>query len=176
MRYHTLQIGSVWHNGREVKLFPPPSETREVDLATFNGLLINRDAITAVGYPRADYFMQWWEHEYSLRLRRAGFKIWVQPEILVTHYFTGLVGWSLPWRGYYQTRNQLAMALDDRSAAEVFWWAIRQLKLIAGALLYSDMKFERIRLRALGALHRLFGKMGKTIDPAEYAMSKHMRS
>jgi hypothetical protein len=77
----------------------------------------------------------------------------------------GSAGQSQPWRGYYQTRNQLAMALEHRSPREVGWWAVRLAKLCAGAVRLDDRPAERIRLRALGAWHGLRGIDGRVVDP-----------
>ncbi|MFQ5873295.1 MAG: glycosyltransferase [Dehalococcoidia bacterium] len=157
--------------------FVPASQSQttcsyEVDLVTFSGALLSRDGVAAVGYPRPNYFNSWEDLEYCIRLRAAGYRIFVLPRVLM-HHLADHGGRSLPpWRGYYQTRNHLAMALEHRSIREIFWWAVRQVKFVVATVLYLDSKAERIRLRALGSWHGLRGKMGRTIDPASYALNR----
>lgn len=166
-----IQYGAFWR-GRPVPA-PRPiqrnSGPHEVDLVTFNGALVARRAMEHVGTPHSDYFMMFEEWEYCIRLRKAGFMIVVLPEVLIHNLAAGSSSTSSPpWRGYYQTRNHLAMVLERRSIEECFWWLVRQIKFVIGTILYLDRKWERIRLRALGAWDGLRGRMGRTIDPAEY--------
>jgi GT2 family glycosyltransferase len=149
-----------------------------VDGVTFAGPLISRSVVDSVGYPRGDFFFMFEEYEYCLRARRAGYQIAVLPDITVTHLTAGSTGSSPPWRGYYQSRNHLALALEHHSAREVFWWAIVQSKYCAGAVLRLDCKFQRVTLRLKGAWDGLRGRLGKTIDPAtfSYRTSKPSRS
>jgi GT2 family glycosyltransferase len=103
--------------------------------------------------------------EYCLRARRAGWNVHVVPRPLVTAHALGSVGNAPPWRGYYQTRNQLAMTLEHRSIRELWWWCVRNAKFCAGAFRSGDQPVERLRLRALGAWHGARGVSGRTIAP-----------
>jgi GT2 family glycosyltransferase len=130
-----------------------------------NGALVSREVLARVGYPRSDYFMMFEEWEFCLRVRNAGFRVLLLPMITIHDQKVGSAGTSPPWRGYYQTRNHLAMALKRRSAGELFWWAHRQVKFVVAAMMHLDSKRERTRLRLLGAWHALRERMGRTIDP-----------
>lgn len=171
-----VEYGSLWRGNPKPIVRQPSSEPWEVDLAIFNGFLLNAEAVQVVGYPKSVYFMQFEEYEYCLRMKRAGFKILVEPAAWVDHFFAGSTNSSAPWRGYYQTRNHLAMALDHRSLGEILGWSARQVKFGAATLLYADLKRERFRLRLLGAWHGIRGTIGKTIDPVDYAQSHANRT
>jgi rhamnopyranosyl-N-acetylglucosaminyl-diphospho-decaprenol beta-1,3/1,4-galactofuranosyltransferase len=132
----------------------------DVDLVTFNGALIRAEAVAAVGVPRADFFMMWEEWEYCLRLRRAGYRIVVAPGVQVEHLTLGSDGRSAPWRGYYQARNHLRWALEQRSVVDVGWWAVLQARLAAAAILWGDRKLARVWWRIRGAADALAGRMG----------------
>jgi GT2 family glycosyltransferase len=148
----------------------PPRAITCSDWVHLDGAVVPREVVDQLGYPRSDYFMMLEDAEYSNRIKRAGFK--------VAHFerYQGVIergnlgsgghgGPSPPWRGYYQTRNQLLMAVDHRSPAEMAGWLYRQVKLITAAVLLLDRKGERVRLRLLGAWHALRGVRGRTVEP-----------
>ena len=146
----------------------------EADLVTYYGVLISREALAKVGYIRPDYFIGFWVWEHCIRVREAGFSVIVLPPGLIMNLAagSGASGHYPPWRGYYQTRNHLSMALERRSLRELFWWRVRQLKFTMGIILNLDSKGERLRFRALGAWHALLQRLGKTIDPAPTLVNK----
>jgi GT2 family glycosyltransferase len=162
-------FGISW-TGKVGYRFAPRSDMLQfVDAVTFAGPLISRSVADLIGYPRGDFFFMFEEYEYCLRARRVGFRIAVSPDITVNHVNAGSQSFSPPWRGYYQTRNQLVMALESRSSKEFFWWCVRQVKFAFGTILYLNAKRERLALRALGAWHGVRGRMGRTIDPSVHS-------
>jgi GT2 family glycosyltransferase len=177
---HVARDSMMWRRGR----FRPCSSTDStrpyrVDLITFSGVLISSKLITDIGVPRASYFMMFEETEYCLRAQTAGFEIYVVPKSLTDSLNAGSAGGaSPPWRGYYQTRNHLLMVLEHRSPIELTWWAVRQAKFMLATMLWLDRKWERGRLRLLGAWHGLCGVDGRVIDPAglfDDADTQHLR-
>ena len=160
------KLYGVFWRGRAVHGFSPPStESWFVDAVTFSGPLISRRVADSIGYPRSDFFFMFEEYEYCLRARQAGYRIVVLPEVTVNELNVGSQGTSPPWRGYYQSRNHLVMALERRSPLELFWWAVMQSKYCLGAMVHLDCKRQRVGLRFLGAWDGLRGRLGKTIDP-----------
>jgi rhamnopyranosyl-N-acetylglucosaminyl-diphospho-decaprenol beta-1,3/1,4-galactofuranosyltransferase len=160
-------LGAHW-NGRyhHVPLTDHAGAPFPLDVVAFSGTLVASPLVRDIGVPRTDFFMMVEELEYCLRARRAGWNIYALPRPLVTAHALGSVGHAPPWRGYYQTRNQLAMALEHRSIRELWWWAVRTAKFCAGAFRSGDRPIERLRLRALGAWHGACGVRGRTIVPA----------
>jgi GT2 family glycosyltransferase len=144
----------------------------ETDVLTFAGTLISARAVARLGLPRSEFFMGFEEHEFCLRARAAGMKLVAVPQTLIVSHDPVPRGDARPpWRGYYQTRNHLAMALQHHSPQEAMWWALRQVKFIVATLLLLDRKWERIRLRLLGAWHALAGRGGRIVDPTSCAAS-----
>lgn len=144
--------------------------TTSADWVHLDGAVVPREVVDRLGYPRSDYFMMLEDVEYSNRIKRAGFEVahfqLHQGVIERGNLGSGGDGKpSPPWRGYYQTRNQLFMALDHRSLPEVMGWLYRQAKLITATLLLLDRKSVRVGLRLLGAWHALRGVRGKTVEP-----------
>ena len=159
-------LGARWER-RHVPIAraDPADPPVPVDVVTLSGTLVSAEAVREVGLPKSDYFMMIEDLDYCLRIRRAGWGIYVLPRPLTTSLNLGSDGSSPPWRGYYQTRNQLAMTLERRSLPELFWWLVRTAKFCAGALRSGDRPVERIRLRALGTWHAVRGVSGRTIPP-----------
>jgi rhamnopyranosyl-N-acetylglucosaminyl-diphospho-decaprenol beta-1,3/1,4-galactofuranosyltransferase len=86
------------------------SGPQRVDTASFVGFLLSADAIRAVGLPNADLFLSYDDTEYSLRLRRQGFALWLVPESIVLHKRTraGRLRASVfGARHYYNVRNRI---------------------------------------------------------------------
>jgi len=160
-------LGAHWQH-RHVPLAPvgPEAPPLPLDVVTFSGTLVSAEMVRQVGVPQADYFMMIEDLEYCLRARRAGWSVYVLPKPLATALAMGSEGVAPPWRGYYQTRNQLAMVLDRKSPLELFWWFVRTGKFCVGALRSGDRPVERLRLRLLGTWHALRHVSGRTIQPS----------
>jgi GT2 family glycosyltransferase len=106
-----------WRNGF---VRPTAKQMREplwfADLVIASGSLVRREVVENIGLPRADFFMDFADFEYSLRARAHGYKIAVVPEAELGHeigdartmWFPGRSRlWTsyAPWREYYNSRN-----------------------------------------------------------------------
>jgi GT2 family glycosyltransferase/2-polyprenyl-3-methyl-5-hydroxy-6-metoxy-1,4-benzoquinol methylase len=159
-------LGARWeHRHIPVERIDTSGPPLPLDIVTLSGTLVSAEAVRDSGLPRDNYFMMIEDLEYCLRVRRSGWQVYVVPQPLTTSLNMGSEGSSPPWRGYYQTRNQLAMSLQRRSAQELFWWLVRTTKFCCGALRSGDQPVERTRLRALGTWHALRGVSGRTVLP-----------
>jgi rhamnopyranosyl-N-acetylglucosaminyl-diphospho-decaprenol beta-1,3/1,4-galactofuranosyltransferase len=163
-------LGAHW-NHHHVALPPidPEGPAVPVDVVTFSGTLVSAEMVHDVGVPKGEFFMMIEDLEYCLRVRRAGWEIYVLPKPLATALAMGSEGLSPPWRGYYQTRNQLAMTLEHRSPWELYWWLVRTTKFCLGAIQRRDRPVTRIRLRMLGVWHAIRGVSGRTVPPTSSA-------
>lgn len=160
-----VRHGARWA-GRERPVHQVPGAETDVDLLCFSGTLVRSAAVAEVGLPLAGYFMMFEEYEYCLRMRERGWVLRVVGLPLVEVAHAGSEGGqSPPWRGYYQTRNQLAFALSRRSLPAVAWWSLRQARFAAAVVMDGDRRAERLRLRLLGAWHAVRGVDGMTVRP-----------
>jgi rhamnosyltransferase len=108
----------LWRN-RFVK---PPAQllTRPVlfaDLVITSGSMVRRDVVEQIGFPRSDFFIDFVDYEYCLRIRSRGYKIAVVTQAMLYHevgkarklrFFLGRQHlWSQhrPFREYYYSRN-----------------------------------------------------------------------
>jgi GT2 family glycosyltransferase len=148
-----------------------PTTSTEPELVpyfNFNGALVDRSVIDVVGLPRGDFFMCYEEDDFAARLRRANLPIINLPTGHVAHVAAGTIGGATPpWRGYYQTRNELASVLRNPSWRSAWIWLVRTLKFSAATALMGDRKIERLRFRVLGIWHALRGISGRTVEPTE---------
>jgi len=111
--------GLSWQGGRIVKISTDSNRPITlVDLVISSGSLVRREALAAVGLPRADFFMDFVDYEHCLRLRRHGFKIAVVRDSHLDHVLGAPTTFNIlghtthwtdhaPWRIYYMTRNEV---------------------------------------------------------------------
>ncbi|MFK7604263.1 glycosyltransferase [Deinococcus sp. SM5_A1] len=110
-----------WHARGLVEPNPATLEAgHEVQLFAFIGPLISRAVIERVGLPYAEYFIDMFDWEYSLRVQQAGLRARLVPGSVIDHDAgemkpQRLLGigpvraryWRPGWRTYYDTRNAL---------------------------------------------------------------------
>ena len=106
-----------WRDG----FVTPNSETMAkplwfADMVMASGSLIRRQVVQTIGLPRGDFFMDFFDYEYSLRARAHNYKIAVVPAAELSHEVgaarivrlpTRSRLWTSypPWREYYNSRN-----------------------------------------------------------------------
>ena len=136
-----------------------------VDFVLLDGSLVLRRAVDVIGIPPVDYFSMMEDVEYPLRARRAGFEVLVTGRDLVRRGHLGSAPGTALWRGYYQSRNHVRMALDFRSPSLIFGCAARQARFMVAALRAPDRRWERVKLRSRGIWDGLRGRMGRRVEP-----------
>jgi GT2 family glycosyltransferase len=165
--------GHLWKHGRMVPTLGDPKQPIGfVDFAISSGSLMRREAIEAVGLPRADFFMDFVDYEHCLRLRRYGFKIGVVRDSHLDHVlgdpskfkFLGRTKyWSdhAPWRCYYMVRNEVFTIWKYYPG----WWskgfAVSRLGYYALSLsLFGKRKLACLQMMWRGFLDGRAGRLG----------------
>lgn len=151
---HDLAAGSIGSDG----------SVATADFTLVDGAIIAAAAVDAVGVPRADLFSMLEDIEYTTRIRLAGFRLLVRPADSSTFLHMGSTS---DWRGYYQARNHLRIAIDLRQWSWVWGWVLRESGI--GLHLLRRARFGALRLRWRGASDALRSRMGKVIDPVAAA-------
>ena len=163
--------GLAWRGSRLRPTAVGPNERiRQLDSVISSGSLVRSLALEKAGLPRADFFIDFVDHEHCLRLRRAGYTIVMVRDSRVQHAlgeparfnFLGRTKyWSnhAPWREYYMARN------------EVFtMWRYFPSPAIKGLVVYGLAKhaleillFGKDRMGCLGMMYRGFvdGRAGR---------------
>ncbi|MDO9456961.1 glycosyltransferase family 2 protein [Nocardioides sp.] len=81
-------------------------ERVEVQNVAFEGFLVRREVVTAIGLPDPAYFIFYDDVDYALRARRAGHRIWaVRDAVLVRQLDFSQQHDLAGWKGYYMYRN-----------------------------------------------------------------------
>lgn len=113
----------------------------EVDTASFVGFLVRSEAIRRVGLPDARYFLFYDDTDYSLRLKQAGYRLFLVPGSRVDHRRPAnrrLRAGPYGLRHYYYTRNRIIVYRKYGQAPAWRWlWPLAQgvaLLLVAGRL------------------------------------------
>lgn len=111
--------GLIWRHGwRYIDLDAQIQAVVPIDSVISSGTLLKSETIEKVGLPRSDFFMDFVDHEYCFRLRRAGYGIAIVTASRLDHEigdarlveFFGLSKkWAdhIPWREYYMARNEV---------------------------------------------------------------------
>ena len=142
---------------------------KPVTSVLLDGSLIKTDIIKKIGPPKKEYFMMCDDYEFSLRLKRNGYRVALIPNRSVNYLHLGGDGKftkSTLWRGYYTARNHLLILREYFSFVELLSYSHKQMKYLTAAALYAPDRSSRIKFRLLGIWHGIRGIKGKTLDPA----------
>lgn len=170
--------GMLWQDGRLVPKFADPNEPLTfVDCVISSGSLIQRDAVVAVGLPRADFFMDFVDYEYCLRIRRHGFRIATVRDSILEHEIgtvttINILGWKrfwadhAPWREYYMARNEtFTIWQDDPKLITKGFVLYRLTRHALGILLFGKQKRACLKKQCCGFLDGRAGRLGVRFLP-----------
>jgi GT2 family glycosyltransferase len=132
------------------------------DLVIASGCMVRREVVEKIGLPRSDFFMDFFDFEYCLRVRAAGYKIAVISCARAAHEIGNARTVSLPgylriwpdhapWREYYIARNMAYAAWWLYPSFSVKGFVIRHLTRHAGGvLLFGSNKSACLKKMAEG--------------------------
>lgn len=83
------------------------NETRETNYAHGGGMMVSRKVISDVGLMPEEFFLYYEELDWSVQIRKKGFKIYFQPNSLIYHKESMTTGKMSPLKTYYLTRNRI---------------------------------------------------------------------
>jgi GT2 family glycosyltransferase len=172
--------GLSWQGGRLVPTPGDPSQPLTfVDSVISSGSLVRREAVEAVGLPRGDFFMDFVDYEYCLRLRRHGFRIAVVRDSILDHEIGAQTTFSIlgrkkfwadhaPWREYYMARNETFTIWQDypqpiTKAFVVYKFAHHAL----GIVLMGKQKLACLGMMCRGFLDGRAGRLGIRFLPGK---------
>lgn len=147
------------------------------DLVIASGSLTRREVVERIGLPRADFFMDFFDYEYSLRARACGYKIAVVPGAELGHEIGNarmvrLPGrsrlWTSypPWREYYNSRNFAYAGWHLYPNRRTKRFVLRHLVQHAGAVaLFSPKKMACIWKMMQGFLDGRRARLGIRFRP-----------
>jgi rhamnosyltransferase len=158
----------------------PAVRTKEgIAVALTSGSLFRAETLRTYGLFRTELFIDEVDHEYSLRLRRAGMVLDETPDATLLHALGSpstrsaggrelrAMNYS-PVRRYYQERNKVWMARHygrsfPRFVLSRFRMSFADMwKIVA----FEDQKWRKIRYALRGFVDGLRGRMGKLDEPS----------
>jgi rhamnopyranosyl-N-acetylglucosaminyl-diphospho-decaprenol beta-1,3/1,4-galactofuranosyltransferase len=82
----------------------------QIENIAFEGFLVRREVLEAVGLPDASFFIFYDDVDFALRARRAGYRIWaVRDAVLVRQLDFNQQHALDTWKGFYMYRNLFAV-------------------------------------------------------------------
>lgn len=156
---------SFWRGKRVTRWIEKSYLPIKTDLITFDGCLINVEAIRNIGTCDPKFFMGVYEFEFCLRALDAGYDIYTLPAGLIEDPKMGSSKGVPPWRMYYVTRNQLYFALKRKSFLAVSKFAMLELKKVMSIIFTQDAKTIKLRMKFKAIADGIGGRMGKRVIP-----------
>jgi len=170
----------LWRDGY-VK--PSAEQLREpvwlADLVIVSGSMVRRETVEKIGLPRADFFMDFIDFEYSLRARSHGYKIAIVSDSQFAHSIGNprkvtLPGYrrlwpdQAPWREYYISRNLTYAAWWLYTNARTKRFVVRHLARHAGGVvLFGSNKLASLRKMAQGFVDGRRANLGARFRPGD---------
>lgn len=170
--------GLSWRGGR---LVARPVDINEpltfVDSVISSGSLLSTEAVEAAGLPRIDFFMDFVDHEYCLRLRRHDFRIAVVRDSVLEHEVGTLTSFNIlgvkgtwadhpPWREYYIARNETFTMWHYYPRLVTKLHVVYRLSRHAfGILFLGRQKLASLRMQGRGFIDGVAGRLGKRYLP-----------
>ena len=135
----------------------------EADFALVDGAVITREATRRAGLPRRDLFMMMEDFDYTTRIVDSGLRVVVRPADDSHFGHMGSTGPTSAWRGYYQSRNLLRIAVDRRKPGWIWGWLVREVGICGHHMFVGN--WSSIKLRLMGAFDGIRNRMGRTVEP-----------
>lgn len=147
---------------------------RSVLTAMTSGSLLNLVAYKKAGPFRADYFIDFVDIEYCLRLHKVGYAVLRAENALLEHHVGTSIhlGWRLsvtthsPVRKYYKMRNRLNVWREYGTLfpGYIWWDRFRFVLELARLFLFEPDKIEKIKMMWRGWLDFNKGRFGVYAD------------
>lgn len=71
------------------------------------GMMVPKKIVDEVGPMPEDYFLYYEEFDWCEKIKKAGYKIYYQPQALVKHKVSASIGQNSTLKTYYMTRNRI---------------------------------------------------------------------
>ena len=136
----------------------------QIDTGSFVGFMVRSSAAREVGLPNAAFFIAYDDTEYSLRLKKAGWSIWLIPKSGIDHLRTAqsrLRTSDFGLKHFYNVRNRLIVV---RLYSD---WAVISggIAIIYGALVWlgskKSLNYSSFKRFVLAVRDGWNGKLGK---------------
>lgn len=153
---------------------PSPEEFKDVEVAMASGNLLNLAAFKKVGTFRDDYFIDYVDHEYCLRLRQHGYRIITANRAVLKHRLGAMswhrllwkkikVGNHPPLRRYYAFRNRFHLHKQYRKEFPLYFRFFYRniIQELIGVFLFEQQKVAKLTMMWRGLRDYRRGVFGR---------------
>ena len=119
----------------------------EIFWATGAAFFCRADLFHQLGGFEPEYFAHAEEIDLCWRMKRAGYRILVEPASVVYHVGGGTLSYNTPRKTYLNFRNTLTTSFKNEPVSRLIWWIPVRLVLdgMAGGLFLFQRKFSHIK-------------------------------
>ncbi len=111
-RNKTFGAGQEW-NGQYTQI-------QETAYAHGAAMMVPREVIEKVGMMEESFFLYYEELDWCASIKKAGYKIYIEPNALVYHKESVTVGKANPLKTYYQNRNRILFMRRHHGGLSLF--------------------------------------------------------
>jgi GT2 family glycosyltransferase len=136
-------------------------EVKDIDMVSFVGLLVKKEAISQIGYPKKEFFIHSDDLEYCIRLRSVG-KIKLINKSIIKHaegsvkgtFTKSFLGFNVDrrpydklWINYFMQRNLIWLGRKYSTNKLSLYFTILKNYLLTcmGIIVFDDHKFNRLK-------------------------------
>jgi GT2 family glycosyltransferase len=113
----------------------------EIQVVAFEGFLVRRRVVEAVGLPDPEFFIFYDDADFALRARQAGFRIWAVRDAVLVRQLPFDQRLALDtWKGYYMYRNLFVVHFRHGENA---WVRAKPYAIAAGVVALSPARGGR---------------------------------
>jgi GT2 family glycosyltransferase len=139
----------------------------------FLGFLVHTDLVHEIGLPDATLFISVDDVEYCMRARKHGANVICVSQSRIEHpraavYFFSVLGFKpltcqrlLPWRRYYEVRNNILFVRKHQGLGRVFFMLRYQSLRLLASLCCEPRKFAQLWAYLTGMIDGILGIKGK---------------
>lgn len=147
-------------------------ERVELQNVAFEGFMVRRDVIDAIGLPDPTYFIFYDDVDFAMRARRAGYRIWgIRDAVLVRQLDFDQQHDLSGWKGFYMYRNLFVVHFRY---GENLLVRLKPYLIVLGVLLLSPLRGGRAE--AANVVKAIASARGMRHVPAVARPSGHQPS
>ncbi|MGE0092666.1 MAG: glycosyltransferase family 2 protein [Bacteroidales bacterium] len=116
MTKYTVRNKAIGYKSKDTGLYDSISETNSVHGAA---MIVKREVVEKIGPMPELYFLYYEEHDWAQMAKRAGYKLFYNPDSFVMHKESVSTGKESPLKTYYLNRGRLIYTLRNTYGCKV---------------------------------------------------------
>ncbi|RNC89637.1 MAG: glycosyltransferase family 2 protein [Allomuricauda sp.] len=117
MNHWTIRNSSIGYHQKDDGAYDQPGETESIHGAA---MMVPKQVVDQVGMMTEIYFLYYEEHDWAAMIKRAGYKVYYQPQAYILHKESLSTGKFSPLKTYYIARNRIVFARRNFKPAQLF--------------------------------------------------------